>query len=76
MLCSHCLTMLWAGAWREGLFGWTSQLHLIALVSTILWKLRSLGVGGQFLSIVMEFLRDIRQLVCLDDKFKASLDVA
>ena len=33
-VCLHCLTiyrLLWTGAWREDLFSWTSQLHLIGL---------------------------------------------
>ena len=32
---SHHLQLVWAGTWRKGLFTWTSQLHLIRLVSTV-----------------------------------------
>ena len=37
----------------------------------LLYLLRSLGVGGQFLSIVLEFLSDRRHHVCLDGKVSA-----
>ena len=42
----------------------------------LLHKLRSIGVGGQVLSIVSEFLSDRRQCVRLDGKFNASVNVA
>ena len=61
MLCSHCLSicrLLWTRVWRKGLLSSTSQLHLIGLVTADLHKLRSIGVGGQFLFIVSEFLSD------------------
>ena len=41
----------------------------------LLYKLRSRGVGGQFLSLVSDFLRDRRQRVRLDGKVSASIDV-
>ena len=37
--------------------------------------MRSIGVGGQFLSIVSEFLSDTRQRARLDGKVSASVDV-
>ena len=42
----------------------------------VLYKLRSIGVGGQFLSIVLEFLSDRKQGVRLNGKVSASVDVA
>ena len=44
--------LLWTGEWREGFFSWTSQLHLIVSHRGLLCKLKSIGVGGQSLSIV------------------------
>ena len=41
----------------------------------MLHKLRSVGVGGQFLSIVSEFLSDRRQRLCMNGKFSALVDV-
>ena len=41
----------------------------------LLHKMISIGVGGQFLSIVLEFLCDKRQRVRLDGKVSASVDV-
>ena len=41
----------------------------------LLHKLRSTGVGGQFLSLVSEFLSDRRQRVRLDGKGSTSVDV-
>ena len=41
----------------------------------LLYKLRVIGVGGQFLSIVSEVLSDRRQRVCMDKKVSASVDV-
>ena len=38
-------------------------------------QLRSIGVGEQFLSKVFEFLSDRRQLVILDDKVSALVDM-
>ena len=74
----HSLTvfrLLWAGAWREDLFSCPSQLHLKEFSHCcLLCKLRSIGVGGQFLSIVTEFLTYRRQRVRLDE-CSASVDV-
>ena len=41
----------------------------------LLYNLRSIGVGGQFLSIVAEFLSGRRQRVRLHGKANASVDV-
>ena len=41
----------------------------------LLYKLRSVGVGGQFLAIVSEFHSDRRQHVRLDGKIRASVNV-
>ena len=41
----------------------------------LLYKLRFIGGGRQFLSIVSEFLSDRRQRVRLDGKVSASVDV-
>ena len=41
----------------------------------LLYRLRSKGVGGQFLSIVSELLSDRRQRMRLDGKVSASVDV-
>ena len=41
----------------------------------LLYKLRSIGVGGHFLSIVYEFLSGKRQPVHLDGKVSMSFDV-
>ena len=41
----------------------------------MLYKLRSIIVGGQFFFIVSEFLSDRRQRVRLDGKVTASFDV-
>ena len=41
----------------------------------LLYKLRSIGVGGQFLSIVSQFLSGRRQRVCLDGKVTVLVDV-
>ena len=41
----------------------------------MLYKLRSINVGGQFLSMVSEFFSDRRQYVRLDGKVSASSDV-
>ena len=41
----------------------------------LLYKLRGIGVGGQFLSIVSQFLSDRRQRVHLDGKVNVSVDV-
>ena len=41
----------------------------------LLYKLRSLGVGGQLLFIISEFVSDRRQRVSLDSKISASIDV-
>ena len=43
--------------------------------SGLLYKFRSIGVGGQFLSIVSKFLSDIRQRVRLDGKVSALVNV-
>ena len=37
--------------------------------------MRSISIGGQFLSIVSEFLSDRRQRGCLDGKVNVSVDV-
>ena len=44
--------------------------------SAMLYTLSYVGVGGQFLSIVLEFISDRRQHVRLDGKVSASVDVA
>ena len=41
----------------------------------LLYKLRSIGVAGPFLSIVSEFISDRRQCVRLDGKVSVSVDV-
>ena len=41
----------------------------------LFYKLRSVGVGGQFLYIVSEFLSDRKQRVRLDEKVSESVDV-
>ena len=41
----------------------------------LLHKLRSIGVGRQFLFIISKFLSDRRQRVRLDGKVSASVDV-
>ena len=41
----------------------------------LLHKLRSIGVGGQFLSIVLEFLIDRKQRMRLDGRVSESVDV-
>ena len=41
----------------------------------LLYKLRFITVGGQFLFIVSEFFSDRRQIVRLDGKVSASVDV-
>ena len=41
----------------------------------LLYKLRSIGVGGQFLSIVSEILRGRRQRVRVDGMLSTSVDV-
>ena len=41
----------------------------------MLHQLRGIGVGGQFLSIVAEFLSNRRQCVRLDGKVNTSVDV-
>ena len=41
----------------------------------LLYKVKSIGVGGQFLSIVSEFLSDRRQRPRLDGKVSESVDV-
>ena len=41
----------------------------------MLYKLRSIGAGRQFLSIASEFLSDRRQRVRLDDKVNASVNI-
>ena len=61
--------------------GWPVQLDFSAafyMVSycNLLYKLRSIGVGGNFLSIVSLFLSDKRQSVRLNDKVSVSVDVA
>ena len=43
--------------------------------SDLLYKRMSIGVGGQFLFIVSEFLSDRRQRVRLEGKFIALVDV-
>ena len=42
----------------------------------LLYKLRSIGVGGQFLFIIWEFLSDRRHRVRFDGKVSASVNVA
>ena len=42
---------------------------------SLLYKLRSIGVGRQFLSIVSDFISDRKQCVRLDGKVSASVDV-
>ena len=56
------------------------QLDFLAVFDRVshhalLYKLRSIGVGGQFLSIVPEFLSDRGQSVRLNGKVSASLGV-
>ena len=41
----------------------------------LLYKLWSIGVGGQFLSTVSQFLSDRRQLVGFNGKVSVSVDV-
>ena len=41
----------------------------------LLYKLRSIGIGGQFLSIVSQFLNNRRQHVRVDGKVNVSVDV-
>ena len=71
MLSSHCLTiytLLWTGA------GGGERLVQLDFSTAfgrgnhcgLLYKLRSKGIGGQFLSIVSEFLSDRRQRVRLN----------
>ena len=43
---------------------------------SLLYKLRFIGGGGQFLFIVSQFLSDRRQRVRLDGKVSVSVDVA
>ena len=77
MICSHSLTIYklrWIRAWREVLFSWASQLHLIVSCG-LLHKLRYIAVGRQFMSIVSKFQSDRRQRECLDVKVSASVDV-
>ena len=40
----------------------------------LLYKLKSIGVGGQFLPMVSEFLSDRRQRVLLDGKVSVLVD--
>ena len=77
ILCSHCLTicrLLWTGALRKVFsvefsaeFGRVSQRGQ-------LYKLRSIDIGGQFLSILLEFLRERRQRVRFDGKVSVTVD--
>ena len=41
----------------------------------MIYKLRSVGVGGSVLSIVEEFLTDRTQRVCIDGSFSRFVDV-
>ena len=41
----------------------------------MLYKLTSIGVGGQFLSPVLQFLSDRMQRMCLDGKVSVLVDV-
>ena len=41
----------------------------------MLYELRPIDVGGQYFSILSQFLRDRRQRVCLDGKDSVSVDV-
>ena len=41
----------------------------------LLYKLKAIGVAGQFLSVVSQFLSDRRQRVRLNDKVRESADV-
>ena len=76
LLCSHCLTTCRLLCMEEKLvqlnfsvaFGRVSQRGL-------LYKLRSIGVGGQFLSIVSQFLSDGRTRVGLNSKVNVSVDM-
>ena len=56
------------------------QLHFSAAFDSVshcglLYKLRCIGVGGWFLSILLEFLSDKRQCLRLDGKISASVHV-
>ena len=71
--CSHRLTS--TGCFAQGMEGWLVQLYFLAVFDTVghcslylLYKLRSVGVGGQLLFLVSEFLSDRRQRVRLDGK--------
>ena len=79
--CDALLTLshhLQAGLDR-GMEGRLVQLDFSAAFDRVrhrglLYKLMSIGVGGQFLSIVSEFLSDRRQRVRLNGKVSASVD--
>ena len=59
----------------KGMNGRLVQLDFSCIWCGLLYKLRSISVGGQFLFIVSEFLSDGKQRVRLDGKVKDSVDV-
>ena len=76
MLRSHCLTICKLLYMQGRLV----QLDFSAAFDRIssrglLYKLRSMSVGGKFLSIVSQFLSDRRQRVSLKGKVSVSVDV-
>ena len=67
---SHHLPVAIDRCMEEGLFNWASQFSAAfdrVSYRGLLYKLRSIGVGRQFLSIVSEFLSNRNQRVRSDD---------
>ena len=71
-LQSHCLSIevLWTGVWKEGFSAAFNRGDTV-----VLYKVRSIGVGEQFLSLVLKYLSHTIQCVRLYGKDNASVDV-
>ena len=79
MICSHCLTickLLSTGAWRKKFvpLEFSAAFDRVCHCS-LLYKVRSISVGRQFLSMVSEFFTDRRQGERLKGNVSASVDV-
>ena len=76
LIWSHHLQVALDRCMKGGLdqLNFSAAFHRLSY-RCLLYKLRSTGVGEQFLFIVFEFLSDRRRRVCLEGKVSASVNV-